>query len=127
MTLEADIFNALKGLVSNRVYPLEFPQANGGVPVWPAIRYTIISSVPFLDICGDNDEPTDAVRVQIDIVDETYAGMKSLARAVRYAMAMFDPPATLEGGSEEFDAETRTRRTILDYLFHGSSESGNSP
>lgn len=127
MTIEAVLFNALKSLVANRVYPLEFPQVDGGTPVWPAIRYTFISQIPVLDICGDNDEPTDEVHVQLDIVAETYAGMKTLSRSVRFVMASFNPPATLEGGSEQFDAETRTRRAQFDYIFHGSSESGNSP
>lgn len=126
MTIEADIFTALKSLVANRVYPLTFPQPENGLPVWPAIRYTFISQVPFLDICGDLDEPTDEVRVQVDIVSLTYAEMRLLARQVRAAMASFYPPTTLESLSEEFDSDTKTRRSIMDFIIHGSS-TGNSP
>src|SRR5438309_3086773 len=96
MTLEDAMFTALRTLVANRVYPLTFPQPNGAPPVWPAIRYTFISSVPVLDICGDDDEPTDEVRVQIDVVSLTYSELRQLERSVRDVMATFTPPATLE-------------------------------
>ena len=34
MSIEADLFTALRSLVSDRVYPLAFPQT-GAPPVWP--------------------------------------------------------------------------------------------
>ena len=126
MSIENDIFSALKTLVGNRISPDIFPQPPA-VPTWPAIRYTIISDVPFSDLCGDGDEDTPEKRVQFDLVASTFAAVRSLRLQVRAAMKMFDPPCLLEISSSEFDAETKTYREIMDYSFHASSDSGNSP
>lgn len=126
MSIENSIYSALKSLVGNRVSPVTFPQPPA-VPVWPAIRYTIISDVPFNDLCDDSDDETPEKRIQLDIVASTFTAVRALRLQVRAAMKMFDPPCLLENTSSEFDAETKTYREIMDYSFHASSDSGNSP
>jgi len=126
MTIEADVFTALKSLVGNRVAPVIFPQSPV-VPTWPAIRYNFVDTVPIVDICGDGDDETAEIRLQLDVVATTYIGARALRLQVMSAMAVFDPPAILQSSSSEHDPETKTYREILDYLLNGSTPSGNSP
>jgi hypothetical protein len=121
MSVETSLFTALKNLVGNRVAPVIFPQPPN-VPTWPAIRYTIIDSVPIVDICGDDDDQTAETRVQLDIVALTFAAVRDLRLQVMAAMKTFDPPATLQLSSSEYDFETKTFREMLDYLLNGSTE-----
>jgi hypothetical protein len=136
MTIEASLYTALKSLVGNRVSPIIFPQPENGPPTWPAIRYNFISNVPVVDMCGDGDDVTSEPRVQLDIVALTFKAVRALRLQVMAAMtaAFPDYPATadvpvaiLQNSSSEYDAETQTYREQLDYVFHGSSASGNSP
>jgi len=122
VTIPSLIYQELRALVSDRVYPNRFPQGNA-LPVWPAIRYTIVFSDPAASICGtDPDVAADDTRVQIDIVAETYSGMRTLKANVITALDATDPPSKREpGGFETFDEETRTHRAVLDYTFHPSS------
>lgn len=126
MSLETDLYSALKSLVGNRVSPVIFPQPPA-VPTWPAIRYTVISNVPVTDICGDGDDETSEPRVQLDVVASTFTGARSLRLQVMAVMRTFSPPAILENSSNEYDAETKTYREIMEYIFYGSSPAGNSP
>lgn len=120
MSLENDLFATLKSLVGNRMTPNKFPQPPA-VPTWPAIRYTFISNVPFVDICGDGDDTTSEPRIQLDLVATTYPSVRSLRLQVMSAMSSFTPPATLQNSSGEYDSETDTHREMLDYIFYGSS------
>lgn len=120
MSLENDLFTALKSLVGNRVSPVVFPQAPV-VPTWPAIRYNFIDSIPVVDVCGDGDDDTATPRVQFDIVASTFAQARSIRLQVMAAMKTFDPPAMLELSVSSYDEETKTYREQLDYTFHGSS------
>lgn len=122
MSLETELFAVLKGLVSNRVYPLTFVQPSGSLPVWPAIRYTLVSVVPEEDLCGDGDDETATARVQLDVVDKTYAGARALRLSVMSAMRAFIYPARLAASADTYDDETKTHRVILDYTIHGSSD-----
>lgn len=133
MTLEADLFTALKNLVGNRVAPVTFPQAPNR-PSWPAIRYTLISTVPVVDLCGDGDDRTAETRIQLDVVAESYIAVRTLRLQVMAAMAALyvdvstgEQTTILENSLSEYDSETKTFREILDYTIHGSSDSGNSP
>jgi hypothetical protein len=126
MTIESNLVAALKSLVGNRMSPISFPQPPA-VPTWPAIRYTTISNVPLHDICGDGDDETSDLRVQLDVVATTKAAANALRLQIMAAMRLFDPPALLEISTEAKDEETKTYRWIMEYSFHGSSESGNSP
>jgi hypothetical protein len=126
MSLDADIFTALKSLVGNRVAPDTFPQPPA-VPTWPAIRYTFVSVVPIADICGDDDDTTSETHVQLDLVAATNVAVRALRLQVMAAMRSFFPPAILELSTSGYDADTKTYRWILEYSLHGSTDSGNSP
>jgi hypothetical protein len=126
MSLDADIFTALKSLVGNRVAPVEFPQPPA-VPTWPAIRYSYVSIVPIVDICGDDDDTTSETHVQLDVVATTYLAVRALRLQVMAAMRSFVPPAILDLSTSFYDADTKTYRELLEYSFHGSTDSGSSP
>lgn len=114
------VFDALKSLVSNRCYPNTFPQPPK-VPIWPAIRYTVISQEPVPDICGTDVGDTDDTRVQIDCVAASYGDAYALRQSVIAAMQLVAPPCLRDGGFETYDSETKTHRMSVDYLFHPSS------
>lgn len=122
MALEQQLFTALRSLVSNRVYPTIFQQPDGTLPAWPALRYTITASVPIEDLCGDGDDQTADVSVQIDVVDKTYAAVSTLRLSVMAAMRGLPTPARMSFSSREYDSETLTHRAILIYDVTGSSD-----
>lgn len=117
------IFAALRSLVDDRVYPNEFPQGDP-LPIWPAIRYTIVVGDPSPTIAGSDDEDTDDVVVFIDVVAKTYPSMRALKAQVIEALQSTDPPCAREsGGQEGPDGETRTHRVVMTYRFQQSSAS----
>lgn len=121
MSLEDDLFTALRSLVGNRVGPVIFPQPPA-IPEWPAIQYTIVDSVPSIDACGDGGDATATPRVQLDVRARTDQAARALRLSVMTAMASFSPPAvlqlSLDGGYED---KTKTHRQILDYTIHPST------
>lgn len=120
MTVEQTVFAALRSLVGDRCYPNTFAQPTG-LPDWPAVRYTS-SDDPVNSLCGSDNDNTDDVNVQIDVVAETFDGMKSLKRQVIAALLSTNPPCSRQpGGFETFDTETRTHRAVLQYLFQQST------
>lgn len=119
--IEGVVFAALRSLVSNRVYPNTFPQPPE-LPVWPAIRYSVISSDNEESICGTDDVSTDDTQVQLDIVARTHGGATTLRDQVIQNMQCLDPPAVrMSGGFQSYDAETKTHRVVLDFMFQASS------
>lgn len=126
---ESQIFDALKSLVSNRCYANTFPQPPTS-PLWPAIRFVRISAAPVIDICGDGDAESDDtadVRVQLDLCAQSYGAMMTLRAQVKTAMATLnDPKPVWDGEFITFDAETKTHRCSLDYLFYPSTDDGSS-
>lgn len=125
MTIEADLFTALGPLVSNRVYPETFVQPSGNLPVWPAIRYDLISEIPMRTICMDSGDDAPDTRVQIDGVDKTFKQARTLRSQIMAAMQLFSPPAVLENTFNEYDVETKTFRVSLDYVIYKSSPVGS--
>lgn len=123
MSLQTLLFSALKSLVNNRVYPTKFPE----VPVrtWPAIRYTVIDRVHSNTIDGSGDDNTAESRIQLDLVDNSYADVQELRLAVIAVMDDFFPPVLIDGDQDTYDAETKTDRVILDYVFYPSSPAGS--
>ena len=120
--IEGIVHTALKGLVNGHCYASVFPQPDSGtLPIWPAIRYTIVSRVNPADICGTDDLDTDDTRVQLDCVSLTHGGMLTLQDQVISAMMGLSPPAVRDGGFNTYDEETKTHRAVLDFLFCGSS------
>jgi hypothetical protein len=116
------LFTALRSLAADRCYPNTFPQPIENA-VWPAIRYQVISMDPEADVCGTDDGSTDTTHVQIDYVAKTYGAAVALRDLGRTALMSVSPPAIREpGGSETYDAETKTHRVTDDYSFHPSSD-----
>lgn len=128
MSIDTDLFARLETIPALALaggkfaaYPDTFPQPPA-VPVWPAVRYTISGGTVYGDLCGDGDEETDDVRIQIDAVAETSSARRALWDAVRAAMKGFPTPAVLQGSPVfSYDAETKTYRAMADYIVHGSS------
>lgn len=115
----------LGSLVGGRVHASVFPQEDSA-PTWPAIRFTVVTEDPFPDQCGSEDTDTDDVRVQLDIVATNYDAMRSLKAAVIAAMAASSTPAERQGGGfDTWDAETRTHRAVVDYVFQPSTPTGS--
>jgi hypothetical protein len=121
MSVETDLFTALSDLVDDRCYPITFPQT-GGVPVWPAIRYTLVSVVPAIALCGDSGDEAADTRVQLDVVASSYSAMRALRLDVQAAMRTFVPPAIFENSSDQYDSETKTYRSQVDYIIYKSAE-----
>jgi hypothetical protein len=119
--ISAVLFTALRGLVSDRVYPSTFVQPDGNLPAWPAIRYTFIDSVPGIEICGTDDGATDDAQVQIDVVAKSYGAMVALRSQVVIALMNVAPPAVRTSGFETYDTETKTHRAVLEYSFYPST------
>jgi Protein of unknown function (DUF3168) len=123
VSIESQLFTALRGLVSDRVYPTEFPQPEGNEPpVWPALRFSIVSSVPVEDLCGDGDDTTADVTVQVDVVATTFDAMRALRLQVMAAMRTLPTPARLSSDFAVRDAETSTHRAVMTYEVSGSSD-----
>ena len=121
MSIESELYSALKGLVSNRVHRSVFPQPPA-TPVWPAIRFTMVSGTNAEDISGTGDLDTDDVLYQIDIVAETFAEVDSLTAQVVAAMQAFPRPNSRTGRrADPYDPVTKTERVSLDYLIQQSS------
>lgn len=133
MSLENYLFTALTavpevartGPSAYAVHPVIFPQPVRYNPQWPAIRYTCISSVPVVDICGDGNDDTADTRVQIDVVAETYVEARLIRGEVMNIMATFNPPAILALDFDTYDEETSTFRCVLHYEVQPSSGSGS--
>lgn len=121
MTVKSQIFDALKSLVENRVYPDRFPQPPAQ-PTWPSIRFTLIGGAVAADLCGDGTEESDDQRVQIDWVANNDAERAALTPLIRAAMKTIDPPCVMQGTpTETWDAETKTYRASADWIAFGSS------
>lgn len=121
MTIESVLYDTLKSLCANHVYPDTFPQTPV-IPVVPAIRYTRVSGTVYIDLCGDGDEQTDDVRIQVDMVESSAGKRDALVVAVRAAMKSFDPPAVAQGPTQNsFDPETKQFIGSVDYIVYGSS------
>lgn len=137
MSLENDLFTALGAIPEfhrtapdiTAVVPITFPQPVRWNPVWPALRYTFVSAIPVEDLCGDGDDTTADVRVQLDIVAEDHVVVRQLRLDVMAVMATFGVdygwPAILILNFDNFDAETQTYRCTLDYMITPSSELGS--
>lgn len=115
------IFDALKGLVSNRCYPDTMPQPPA-TPVWPAIRFTQVGGQIDLDVCGSGDSETDSAEFQIDIVAATATARTALREQVRSAMKTLSVANALnQSPIHVYDQETKTYRAIMRYTIFGST------
>lgn len=133
--IEGVVFTALRSLVNDRCYPGDFPQEAIGAPgttvpalsspTWPAIRYTVVSGFSQELICGTDTVDTDDTRVQIDVVASTHGGMIYLRDQVIAVMQSVVPPCARDSLFWTKDAETKTFRCVIDFVFHPSTGSGS--
>ncbi len=107
--IEQQIFDTLKGLVSNRCYPMMMPEK----PTFPAIVYSRISSLPFNTIVSAST--LDQIRVQVDIYANTYSAAKTLAASVRTAMEAAAFKATLQTDQDLFEPDVKVYRVTQDF------------
>ncbi len=121
MTLQAQIFDALKALVNNEVRPDEFRQNNKQEVQVPAIRFTLTGGDVFPDLCGVIVADSNP-RYQFDVVHRTAAERDALVTQVHGALAAFvDPPCILEGlPFDQRDPETKLYRSTFFYTFYPS-------
>jgi hypothetical protein len=112
--IEQQIFDTLKALVSNRVYPLIMPQN----PTLPAIVYTIISTNAQNTLCNP-PSTLDHVLVQVDAYAETYLASKQLGEQARTALEQSPLKATLQTTQEFWEDTPGIYRSSLDlYCWH---------
>lgn len=107
--IEQDLFNALKGLVSNRVYPLVMPQS----PTYPAIVYNRIA-VNAQNVL-EGGSTIDQVRFQVDTYATTYAGAKTIAAQVRVAVEAASFKGTLQSDQDFFEPDINLYRVSQDF------------
>ena len=74
-------YAGLAALVGNRVYALRLPQQ----PTLPAVRYRRISRRPVHIKVGVN-EPLVSLRVQFDVVANSYGSLEDVATALKTAL-----------------------------------------
>lgn len=107
--IETDIFDALKGLVGNRCYPLTMPQN----PTYPAIVYQRIATNAINRLEGGSS--IDQVRVQVDSFSTTYEAAKTLAASIRAAMEAASFKATLQTEFDFFEPDIALFQITQDF------------
>lgn len=123
MSIESDLQTALAAItgLTGGCHQDDFPQ-EPKIPVMPAIRFTVVSLVPGVDICGDDAEATGDRRVQVDIVARSIAERRAIRAQLLTVMATFDPPAILDNERREKDPDTKAFRSSIDYLIYPSTD-----
>lgn len=120
--IDTDLFTVLKTVtgVSNRVYPMRFPQG----AVFPLLTYTRISSRFEQVITGAvvASEP----RFQIDCWSRQYSEARALAAAVKSALLSYAGSGVklyatgMENESDVYDPDTELYHPQIDVVFlHG--------
>lgn len=121
MDIEQLLVTTLGPFVGGRIFPNTFMQGDA-LPNWPAIRYNLSGNTN-PSACGSLGDDNDEVTVQIDIVDKTYALAKALRKSVIDALVATDPPCQRQFDFRTYDAETKTHRAVLTYLFQLTADS----
>lgn len=107
--IEQSIFDSLKSLVGNRVYPLVMPQN----ATLPAIVYTRIANNASNVLEGGST--IDQIRVQVDTYATTFFAARLLAAQVRSALEGASFKATLQTEQDFFETEVNYYRISQDY------------
>lgn len=107
--IEEQVFNALKSLASNRVYPMVLPQN----PTMPAIVYTLISKNSENRLEGSAS--LRQARMQIDTYAKTYSAVKILAASVLNAMETASFKGTLQTERDLYEADVKLYRVTQDF------------
>jgi hypothetical protein len=109
MTIESQIFDALKSLVNNKVYPIVIPQK----ATMPAVVYNRIATNAQNVLAGG--ATIDQIRFQVDTYATTFAAARTLAAQVRLAMEGAIFKATLQSELDFFEDEINYYRISQDY------------
>jgi len=120
VTIKTDVFDALQALVDGRCHPSHFPQESEK-PTWPAIRIAFSLRNVDDDLCGDSDDDTADLALEVDICALDYDECQVLRGQVRVIMKAFSPPAILESDFSAFDPDSKTERVVLEYTIYPSS------
>ena len=107
--IEESIFDALKNLASNKVYPLVMPEKS----TLPAIVYTRIANNAQNVLEGG--ATIDQIRFQVDTYASTFFAARLLAAQVRSAMETAGFKATLQTEQDFFEVEVNYYRISQDY------------
>jgi hypothetical protein len=112
--IEQQIFDTLKGLVSNRAYPLVMPQN----PTLPALVYTLVATNAQNTLCNP-PASLDQVLVQVDAYATTYLEARQLAEQARSAIEQSDLKGTLQSAQDFYEPDPVVYRASIDlYCWH---------
>jgi hypothetical protein len=107
--IETQIFDTLKGLVSNRVYPLVMPQN----PTLPALVYTRIVTNAQNNL--DRPPTLDQCLIQIDSYAKTYLEAKQVAEQARDVLEVSALKSTLQNIQDFWEDEAKIYRVTMDF------------
>lgn len=115
MTVESDLYDALKGLVANRVYPDVAPD----LTVRPYIVFQQVggSAINFLDSTVPSKKN---MRMQVSVWADTRTAAAGLSRQVEDALRAVAPLQTTVLGAPvaTYEADTKLRGTRQDFSFY---------
>lgn len=105
------IFNTLKSVVSNRVYPMTLPDG----AAFPCIRYSFpaITEEPFVN----GTTVILRYRVQIEVFCKTYAEALTLRQSIQTAMRAATGFIDQGTDFDDFEPDTKLYRWVLDFSF----------
>lgn len=104
---EVHLYDALKALVSNRVFP---NLATQGTPT-PYIVYSNVSSVPDTAICGTT---RDSDRLfQVDVYVDNHSDMCALREQTITALVASPYVEAVEGFSTDYEPDTSLYRALI--------------
>ena len=106
MSIQSNLFDTLKGLVNNKVYPIVAPQKT--TP--PYIVYQRIS--PFDTQTIEGTQSLDLARFQISIYSKDYNESLNIAESVKDAMR---GKALLRGHFDDYEPDTFLFYQKIDY------------
>jgi hypothetical protein len=114
MSVEADIYSVLKGLVGNRVFPDVAPELTAR----PYITYVAVGGAPvnFLDPTVPSKKNG---RFQINVWADTRATAAALARQVEDTLRVIPTLQTTVLGApvSTYEEDTKLRGTMQDFSF----------
>ncbi len=126
MSVESDVFNALKGLVANRVFPdiappltarpyITYQQVGGKSVNFLAQGAEVTSGSPPSPLYPDKAN----ARIQINVWADTRAKASTLAKQVENALrALTALQTTVEGAPISiYEADTKLRGSMQDFSF----------
>lgn len=108
--IQSDVFDTLKGLVSDRCFPA------GGVPdgtARPYISYQTISEVPDNVLHGVGSKSQS--RIQVDVYADTYDAARTTFAAVKAAMVAASFPNVLVNALDLYDDDAALFRVSGDF------------